>query len=322
MKSKYAVYILTAVVIFSGISSLRAHALAADVPATEAPDTASEGGANETAQNIYFKGMMMASHQNYKEAAKYFEQALALNPSHYQTYIMLGQVYTRVNMHKDSEETFRKAIAIDPVEPEAYDNLMSLLLYLGRPEDAAKVADDALVAGVSFDALPDIGWSYYQAGQDGKAEAAYNRQLERDPAMFGPLRNLGILSYNKGEYEKALEYYDKAEKSGAENKTLPYLKALAYDKLGKKNEALNELFLMKQRDAKYTRKLVKLSKQFFPRNSDVSDLKEYIYGLREDWDTQRKSEGVQDGAPAAAQDGPRIGATPVDAKPDEQGTAE
>lgn len=339
MKSKYAGYLLAAVIL------LLACCDTATAQAAEAgfqTGTSISDSDKRLAEKSYFRGMQMLSHNMLESAVKDFEKALELNPSHYNTYLMLGKAYIRLEKFKESEDTFWKAVKLTPGEAEAYDNLMTLYLYLERPEDAVRSAEEALGAGVDFSALPDIGWSYYQAGMDDKAEVAYKKQLDQNPALFGPNRNLGILFFNRGEYEKALEHYEKAEKDYPESNTLPYLKALAYEKLGKKQEASNEVLNLKKRDLKYSRKIATFNKRFFPHNPDPGNLKEYIYGLKPGWDKQEKSpyeqmierskarqdsqsgtdEEVPDGATPAAQEGGGEATSPADAGPDAQGIAE
>lgn len=286
-----------------------AHAELATAPGDTAntPAAAAPEDNVALARKAYFKGMMAASHNRYDSSVKDFEQALKLNPAHYDTYIMLGKVYTRINRFKDSEQILLKATAVQPKNPEAYDALMTYYLFLERPRDAVGISETAVKSGVDPNALPDIGWSYYQAGMEDKAEEAYNRQLKADPAAYGPLRNLGILAYTRGDHQKALDYYLQAEKSDPKNKTLPYLKALAYVKVGTTQDVNRELDLMKLRDPKYTRKIPQYNAQYFPHMKKVDDLNSYIYMLREDWQDntekamRKEREGLAAGQGSAEQ---------------------
>lgn len=316
MKAKYLGIVFAAGMLFFVHA---AHADQAAVPgdAENAPAAAAPEDNVALARKAYFKGMMMASHERYDSAVKDFEEALKLNPKHYDTYIMLGKVYTRINRAKDSEDILLTATTVQPKNPEAYDALMTLYLFLERPKDAVAISETAVKAGVDPNALPDIGWSYYQAGMDDKAEESYNRQLKADPAAYGPLRNLGILAYTRGDCQKALDYYLEAEKSDPKNKTLPYLKALAYVKVGTTQDVNRELDLMKLRDPKYSRKIPKYNAQYFPRIKKVDDLNRYIYMLREDWQEnneksmQKVREGLATGEGNAEQpSGDNSAATP------------
>ncbi len=231
------------------------------------------------AQRLYFSGMNMINHGDYKSAVKDLEKALKLNPNHYSTCLMLGKVYTRVGKPGDSINTFHKAMKLEPSNPEAYDNLMHLYVFMNQYDKSLEVAEKAISAGARKSALTLLGWTYYQVGKLDEAEERFNDELKSYGEFYGAYRNLGLVSFSRGDYEKAAEYLEKAEKIEPENKSLPYILALTYEKLGRVADVWREVKLFKARNKRHLTTIDEYNERYFP-HTDPGSVKDYIFFLK------------------------------------------
>ncbi len=119
-----------------------------------------------------------------KEAAQFYDNALALAPNLSPLYVAAGRIYLDgLGDYETAAERFKKAIKLSPFDPEAYDLL---------------------------------GWTYYFNGEYVRAINALEQSIGLDPTYVNPYRkesawgHLAIVYYTRQNYEKAIEYFPKA----------------------------------------------------------------------------------------------------------------
>ena len=72
---------------------------------------------------LYVCGLIHESKCEFEEARQYFENSLAINPSHVSSLFQLGKVYYQLGYTRLAEQTLKIAVRIDPVS----EDLWSLL---------------------------------------------------------------------------------------------------------------------------------------------------------------------------------------------------
>jgi len=105
-------------------------------------------------------------------------------------------------------EGFKKAIAMDPRYPTAYQRYSLYLSAIGRPDDSfeqiKKARDlDPLSIGING----SIGWRLYLAREYDRAIAQLRDTLEMDPNYGWARLNLGQAYEQKGEYNLAIQEF-------------------------------------------------------------------------------------------------------------------
>lgn len=88
--------------------------------------------------------------------------------------------------------------------------------------------------------MVDLGVCYYNLSQPAPAESLWNQALAIDPNLGQAMFNLGLLSENDGNLEKALQYYHSAMRTGTLGNGQQLSDAIARvsQKLGRKAPAL------------------------------------------------------------------------------------
>ena len=159
------------------------------------------------------------------------EQAVLLDPLLAETHDALGMLYAREARWAESENSFRRAIELDPNSSASHSGYAMYLLWsLGRVEDALhqlRLAEknDPLSPPIQF----ELGWSLISAGRYDEA-AAYCNKLPADH----PGRNmcLGRVLVGQGRAEEAIRIYIKSS-ARSERGYLGY----AYARSGHREEA-------------------------------------------------------------------------------------
>jgi tetratricopeptide (TPR) repeat protein len=218
--------------------------------------------------------------KNYQTALSLCEAKTRENPKDPAAYDLAGRVYAVQKDVKRAEDSFGKAISLQPSWPVPYTNLVRLYVAQGRTAEAigrfekAAKADPANVAPRL--ALAQI---YGQSGEYAKAIPFYEKVLNEKPNLWvavndlayllseygtskkdldralklamqarkqrgddpAVLDNLGWLTFKKGDTDSALAF---AKNAYAKNPTSPvinYHLGMIYHKLGNKAEAREHL---------------------------------------------------------------------------------
>jgi tetratricopeptide (TPR) repeat protein len=89
------------------------------------------------------RGIALAQKGDFKNAESVFEQAATLHPRDARALTALGQVQEQLGKLPESIETFRKVIELDPLSPEAHENLG---IALGDRTELAAALKESTIA--------------------------------------------------------------------------------------------------------------------------------------------------------------------------------
>jgi len=125
----------------------------------------------------------------FSNAADYYQKALVIQPVSAEAFNDLGNAYRELLRYGDAETAYKHAIMAKSDWPTVYLNLAEL--YQRWPSDkqnhsaqAAKVLKDGLLATKNDPAILKALVDYYQAAGDTKTAAIYSAQLQA--AQSGP----------------------------------------------------------------------------------------------------------------------------------------
>ncbi len=216
------------------------------------------------------------------DAVKYiatFNEWLEKYPDDRDAHYNLAQLYRSWNNDKQAIKYFENTIAIDPKYKLAYNQLGYAYAYIGNFVEAMgalkKYQELSPNEANPYDSMGEINFLF---GKYEKAEDYFKQALKINKNFISSIRSLGLLKLYTGDYNKALAYFehmlhqsqDKARRASAY-----YLIALTQLKLGNRDKAIEncqKTLLEKQFDFQ----TIDLIHQIYLSRGDSAQAKAFI----------------------------------------------
>lgn len=148
------------------------------------------------------------------------KQVIALDPSFPDAYNLRGLIYMRLNDMRQAEESFRRAVALNPNDANVQHNYGWMLCQQARYDEAQRAFDVAmanpLYAGRAK-TLMGQGLCQAKAGRMAEAERSLARSYELDAGNPVTGYNLATLLYRRGDYVRAQFYIRRLNNSELAN---------------------------------------------------------------------------------------------------------
>jgi TolB-like protein/cytochrome c-type biogenesis protein CcmH/NrfG len=206
------------------------------------------------AENFYHEANqgLLSNKEGYAQAREAAMKALAIDPDYAPAHARLGYIA----MYGDNDlagaaQHFRRALALDPSDPDVLRNSAALLGNLGRLDEALAL-DEAVVRRdpVNVNALYNLGVDGRLAGRFDAAIASFRTVLSLAPGRGGAHTQLGTALLLKGDAQGALAEIEPETSEVWKMVGLP----MAYHALGRKADsdaALAALIAKNERDGPY-----------------------------------------------------------------------
>ena len=220
--------------------------LAAAVAAHQRGDlvAAEEGYGNvlsisaENAEALRLLGTLYAQTGRSAAAIPLLERAVAANPRDDDAHNNLGLALEAAGRLPEAEGHLREAVRLAPDDAERHANLGALLRDMERPEEAVAVLEPAAQRFPRHPGIQtNLSLAYEDLHRDEAAVAALERAAELNPASAQIRRNLGLLLAKLGRPAAARPHLEEARRLGAGDvELLLHLGTLHYHH-GSKGEA-------------------------------------------------------------------------------------
>lgn len=148
------------------------------------------------------------------------KQSLAADPAYGPAYVLRGLVYMRLNDNRLAEDSFKRALQINPRDPDALHNYGWFACQQGRHREAVDLFIRALaspVYGGQAKTLMAKGVCQTRMGQLSEAESSFARSYELDAANPITGYNLASLLFRRGEFNRAQFYIRRLNNSELAN---------------------------------------------------------------------------------------------------------
>ncbi len=135
--------------------------------------------------------------------------AIIANPNQSDAYNLRGLIYANLGDDVLAEESFRRALQLNPRDADAMQNFGYYLCQKKRYPEANALFGQALAVPRYLDAprtLLTQGVCLAQAGQLAQAEATLLQSYQLDPGNPSTSVNLSEVLYRRGDYERARFY--------------------------------------------------------------------------------------------------------------------
>ena len=148
------------------------------------------------------------------------KQSIAADPNFAQAYNLRGLIYMRLNDPRLAEDSFRRALAINPRDADVLHNYGWMLCQQSRFGESQKALAQAIALplyGGRAKSWMAQGLCQMKAGQGAEAELSFQRSYELDAANPVTGYNLANLLYLRGELVRAQFYVRRLNNSELAN---------------------------------------------------------------------------------------------------------
>lgn len=184
--------------------------------------------------------LLFHSNGRTSDAIDYLKNVVDREPDNAELRLYLGQLYEEIDDLKAAEGELRKAIELAPDNDKAYFELGVLYDKMERKDDSIAYMKKVIELNPRHaNALNYLGYTYADLGiKLDEAESLIRRALELKPGDGYFTDSLGWVYYQKGQYQKALEFLIEALRLAPDDPIIAEHVGDAYLKLGNREKAL------------------------------------------------------------------------------------
>jgi type IV pilus assembly protein PilF len=163
------------------------------------------------------------------------KQVIASDPTFPDAYNLRGLIYMRLNDMRQAEESFRRAVALNPRDANVQHNFGWLLCQQGRYEESFRAFEVAMANPLYTGRAKTLmaqGLCEARAGRTAEAERSLARAYELDAANPITGYNLASLLYRRGDYTRSQFYIRRLNNSDQANAETLWLGVKVERRLG------------------------------------------------------------------------------------------
>jgi CheY-like chemotaxis protein len=177
---------------------------------------------------------------SHEEASFCFTQALDINPKYLRAYQNLAALAESQGDLASARGYLEEARRLSPLNPERLFALGQLCLKDGVPEDAKQYLEESWRIGQYVPAArrSEMAETFMAAGLHEVAEELFRRAIDDAPQDAHLYNRLGVALRRQQKHQQALEYYQQALKLDARNEKVQFNLGVLYFDLGEKDKAL------------------------------------------------------------------------------------
>jgi tetratricopeptide (TPR) repeat protein len=142
-------------------------------------------------------------------AIEQYREINRLDPSDTESALWLARLYRLKNEHDKAEQVLKSILKNDPENEPAVEQLTQLLMDQGKSSEAVTLLEGITAHSPSPVLLDLLGDARTQTHELAKAEEAYRKAAELDPAELSHQRGLGQTLLAEEKYSEALKVYQK-----------------------------------------------------------------------------------------------------------------
>jgi tetratricopeptide (TPR) repeat protein len=216
---------------------------------TKASDSTGRSSNQRAADALVLLAVVLAVRHNDAGALSAAERAVNLAPDNFDAQLALGRAMFGMGNDLGAARSFRAAIALRPGDPQTLFFLATALEHGGDTQAALKTYRD-LVALRPEIADGHLGLGVLLLKRGGADTDEGMKELERavqiDTSLYEAHVTLGRLLVARGRPAEAIEHLQRAAKLAPANPEPHYQLSLAYQRLGRKDEASAESAIVKR----------------------------------------------------------------------------
>jgi tetratricopeptide (TPR) repeat protein len=195
--------------------------------------------AQTTSKEWFEKAEKLFDDQKYKEAAVAYDKAAELDTKNEPALYKAGWCYNDLERFVNAIDRLKKAVALKKTDHLAWQELGYAYKKTAKNEEALNCIKKAIEIKPDYAlAYKQMGDVYQNMNKDADAIAAYLKCYENDNENDDACYNLGYLYNGRSEYNRAIEWLEKANKIKRSVDVYNEIGFASY-KLKKNDEAIN-----------------------------------------------------------------------------------
>lgn len=151
------------------------------------------------------RGLEFVDRGDYRQAARRFEDALRIDPSHALAVMYLGSCHSALGEYQDAIEQFESFLALQPGNAQALTYMGAARQHLGRHDEAESAYRQALSLQPGFaDAHGNLGRLMFSSGRVEEARSRFETAVGLQPSHQLALCGLAEIDEREGRLEEGL----------------------------------------------------------------------------------------------------------------------
>lgn len=168
-----------------------------------------------------------------------WKKALAMEPDDTSALNNLGAAYSEMGRMEEALAQFRRAIELDPDGYKTYNNLGVSLARAGRFEEAAGALEKSLELNPSdAQAQSSLGGVYLNLGRLAEARDLLEKSLAELPNDPNAHNNLGSIFAREGDFGRAIHHFERGLTAEPKSAELNFNLGRAYARTGRLEEGI------------------------------------------------------------------------------------
>lgn len=204
---------------------------------------------NDAADILVLLAVIVAVKRNNASALDYLKQAVVYSPANFDAQFSLGRALYSAGDVDGAIKAFRHAIALQPKNERALFFLATALERSGNEQGALSAYSD-LLSKIPNSADGNLGLGVLLLKSEGnksvEGQAALRRAISINPNLFEARIVLGRTLLRLNKAEEAIVHLTRAAELMPNNPEPHYQLALAYRKLGRKEDSEKEFAIVKK----------------------------------------------------------------------------
>lgn len=187
----------------------------------------------------YMLGKSFYELENYGQAQRYLNAALAENPKKIEAVTLLGKVLIEMSNYKQAINVYNQTLQLDPNNSQLIYELGLLYYTMNDEKSAVKYFESAAEKGYKkdLDFMENLGMAYLSQDLK-KGVAVLNQVLQMKPNNSEIMFQIGQAYYKAEKFQDAADTYYKVYSNDPSNSRALYMTGVAYQKKGDKDKGV------------------------------------------------------------------------------------
>lgn len=183
-------------------------------------------GSEQDADIYHYLSFVMLDDNRFADAEQYLRKALLFDEKNISYLITLSSIQDRAKNYKESEETLRKVLQLDPDNSTALNNLGYFLTERGeRLNEALELIQRAInIDPTNSSFLDSLGWVYFRMGDIEKACKYLEQAINLDRRSATSHDHLGDVYFKLGRTADAVRMWEEALKLSRDSEEIDRIK--------------------------------------------------------------------------------------------------